>query len=103
MKRILSALVLCGLLSACDDASDVPTVPSYVCGNYTLEMTFSEDGGVMHAVISGDAVDLVLSPSASGAKYVGMWNSTNIILWGKGNLWTMFLGPDETMIECSIK
>ena len=103
MKRILSALVLCGLLSACDDASDVPTVPSYVCGNYTLEMTFSEDGGVMHAVISGDAVDLKLTQSASGAKYVGVLNDTDVVLWGKGDAWAMFVGDDEIMIECSVK
>ena len=58
---------------------------------------------IMHAIISGDAVDLALTQSASGAKYAGVLNDTNVVLWGKGDAWTMFLGPDETIIECSIK
>ncbi|MBP3316537.1 MAG: MliC family protein [Alphaproteobacteria bacterium] len=100
MKKAMMLASVIGMCAACDGTK---TNTQYLCGNYDLEMSMSDDGNVMNAVVSGDAVDLVLSPSASGAKYVGMWNSTNIILWGKGNLWTMFLGPDETMIECSIK
>ena len=66
-------------------------------------MTFSEDGGVMHAVISGDVVDLKLTQSASGAKYAGVLNDTDVALWGKGDAWAMFVGDDEIMIECSVK
>lgn len=98
-KTIVLALVL-GICAACDS---VKNDTQYLCGDYDIKISVSNDGDVMNAVIAGDAVDLVLSPSASGAKYVGVWNSTNVVLWGKGNLWTMFLGPDETMIECSIK
>ena len=103
MKRIFSLLVLCGFLAACDNVQDSGKNPTYICGNYEMEITFSDDGNTLHAVISGDAVDLSLSQSASGARYAGVLNDTSVILWNKGETWTMFVGSDETMIECFAK
>lgn len=103
MKKSVFLMLALGCLSACDDTESVIQKNAYLCGNYDVEMTFSDDGATMHAIISGDAVDLALTQSASGAKYAGVLNDTNVVLWGKGDAWTMFLGPDETIIECSIK
>ncbi len=103
MKKTISSIMLIGCLCACDKTEFVVKEKQYLCGNYDVEMTFSDDGATMHAIISGDAVDLVLTQSASGAKYTGFVNDANVVLWGKGDMWTMFVGSDETMIECSIK
>lgn len=103
MKKSIIFMLVLGCLTACDGNETVSQKNAYSCGNYNVEMEFSDDGAIMHAIISGDAVDLALTQSASGAKYSGFLNDTNVVLWGKGNAWTMFLGPDETIIECSIK
>ena len=103
MKKSVFLMLTLGCLSACDDTESVMQKNTYLCGNYDVEMTFSDDGAIMHAIISGDAVDLALTQSASGAKYAGVLNDTNVVLWGKGDMWTLFVGPDETIIECSIK
>lgn len=103
MKRILFTFMFVGALAACDKPEAIQNKNVYECGNYTVEMNFSEDGNVLTAVIAGDSVDLNLTESASGAKYTGVLNDTNVVLWGKGDLWTMFVGDDEVAIECGIK
>ena len=103
MKTILCLFTICGILVACDNSTKINSKPVYICGNYELEMTISEDGNTMHAIISGDAADLTLTQSASGAKYTGTINDTTVVMWGKGDTWTMFVGPEETMIECFVK
>lgn len=90
-------------LNACDKQQLVQAKTAYVCGNYDVEFNFSDDGHTMYAIISGDAVDLSLAQSASGAKYTGTLNDTSVVLWGKGNVWTMFIGPEETVVECTVK
>lgn len=103
MKKLIIPVLALGCLVACENKEKTTQIPSYICGAYDVEFTFTEDGNIMHAIIAGDAVDLTLAPSASGAKYTGVLNDTNIVLWGKGEALTMYIGPDETMIECSIK
>ena len=103
MKKIIVGVLGMFALAACDNA-DMPTAkPIYTCGNYDVEINIADDGNVLHAVISGDAVDLGLAVSASGARYTGVLNDTPIVLWNKGDLWTMFVGSEEIMIDCVIK
>ena len=104
MKKIIIPMIALGCLCACDAPQDsAPKNPTYLCGNYEVEMTFLDDGNTMHAVIAGDAVDLSLAVSASGARYAGVLNDTPIVLWGKGDTWTMYVGPEETMVGCAVK
>ncbi len=69
------------------------------CGDYRVEMSFSDDGSKMTASINGDGVELENVVSASGAKYDGMLNDTAVTLWGKGDDWMMIL-DDDMLIEC---
>jgi len=102
MKKYVFLMLGCVVLCGCDSKSDDSNVVVRQCGNYNVEMTFADDGQSMHAVINGDAVDLNIAVSASGARYVGVLNDTDVTLWGKGNDWTMFLN-DEDPIECTVK
>lgn len=102
MKKYLFLLLGCVVLCACDSKSDDSNVVVRTCGDYNVEMSFSDDGESMHAVINGDAVDMTIAVSASGARYVGVLNDTDVTLWGQGDNWTMFLN-DEAPIECVAK
>lgn len=95
MKKILLCTLAVFTLVACERAPK----SNIVCGDYNIQMNFSEDGSMLHAIINGDDLDLTLAPSASGARYVGVLNDTNVTLWSKGDDWTMFLN-DEDPIEC---
>lgn len=102
MKKCMLVLLGCVVLCGCDKKSDDNNNIVRQCGNYTVEMSFMDDGAKMHAVINGDAVDMEIAVSASGARYVGVLNDTDVTLWGKGDAWTMFLN-DDAPIECTIK
>lgn len=101
MKKCVFLLLGMLVFSGCDNTSET-NVLTRQCGDYTVEMTFSDDGEKMHAVINGDALDLQIAVSASGARYVGVLNDTDVTLWGKGDAWTMFLN-DEDPIICQQK
>ena len=97
MKKVmLSGAALLGL-TACSEKKDV-----IVCGDYEVEMTLSEDGEMLDAVINGDEMTLNLAISAFGARYVGELNETIVTLWNKGSDWTMFLN-DGAPIMCVAK
>lgn len=100
MKKYLLVFCLGAALAACgaDDDSSDKTVRQ--CGEYTVEMLFSEDGTKMTATINGDTVELDNVVSASGAKYDGQLNDTAVTLWGKGDNWMMIL-DDDTIIDCA--
>lgn len=102
MKKYLFLLLGCVALCGCDNGKNDSNVIVRQCGDYNVEMSFSDDGESMHAVINGDAVDMVIAISASGARYVGFLNDTDVTLWGQGDNWTMFLN-DEAPIECTVK
>ncbi|MBQ8294281.1 MAG: MliC family protein [Alphaproteobacteria bacterium] len=91
MKRLFIIFALMTLV-ACDKTPD----NVIHCGDYNVEMAFSDDGEHLNAVINGDPVALDLAVSASGAKYTGILNDIEISLWGKGDNWTLILEPDET-------
>ena len=95
MKKIFLVLLVCIAVVGCNK-SDKDII---VCGDYEVKMTFAQDGDEMLAVINGDEVTLKLSPSASGARYIGVLNDTSVTLWSKGHDWTMFLN-DEDAILC---
>lgn len=90
MKKIMLSCLMAMALVACEKNDDV-----IVCGDYNVSMTFTEDGEKMNAVINGDEVELTRAISASGARYVGVVNDTEVTLWGKGNDWTMFVNEEE--------
>lgn len=95
MKRIfvLGGIILA--LAACGRSDD-----KLQCGGYEVLMTMADDGDSLTAVINGDSCALDLVPSADGAKYAGVLNDTNVVLWGQGNSWTLFVGDDDNGIVC---
>lgn len=99
MKKILLVLIICMSVAACD-RSDKNSNITRQCGDYAVQMTFDASGEKMTAVINGDTVELINEVSASGAKYDGMLNDTQVTLWGKGADWVMIL-DDDTVIECT--
>ena len=99
MKKLIAIVALCVLATGCDNTTKNDDTVRRKCGGYDVEMKFDDGGDVMHAVISGDSVDLKLSVTASGAKYVGNLNDTDVALWGKGNDWILIL-DDDTFLEC---
>ena len=102
MKKYLFLMLGCVALCGCDGKSDHGDVIVRQCGKYDVDMTFSDQGSKMHAVINGDALDMDIAVSASGARYVGVLNDTDVTLWGKGDDWTLFLN-DEEPIACTVK
>ena len=101
MKRFAILAAVLGLCVACD-RDDVQSA-SRTCGGYEVAMQFDADNtDVLHAVINGDALDLTHDVSASGAKYRGVLNDTVVVLWQKGDDWTLMLDEDM-VIECDAK
>ena len=90
MKKIFVLSLVLLSLAACKKQENV-----FVCGDYNVQITISQDGEKMNAVINGDELELVHAISASGARYVGVLNDTNVELWNKGKDWTMFLNEEE--------
>lgn len=99
MKKLIAIIALCVLATACDNAPKSDDVVRRKCGGYDVEMKFNDDGDIIHAIISGDSIDLKMAVTASGAKYVGVLNDTDVALWGKGNDWILIL-DDNKLIEC---
>lgn len=99
MKNIFICLV-CGIaLAACNQNDGIE---HQKCGGYDVEMRFSENGDTMTANINGDELELSNVVSASGAKFAGILNDTLVVLWNKGEKWTLIL-DDDTIIECTGK
>lgn len=99
MKKFLICLFCMFLVAACDHEEKTPVLR---CGGYDIQMDIADDGNSMHANINGDELDLLLVPSASGAKYAGNLNDTVVVLWQKGAEWTLML-DDEQIIDCATK
>ncbi len=93
MKRHLF-LIPCSLflLSGCDTPDDFMK-----CGEYEVKTEIHEDS--MTATINGDMVELKHMVSASGAQYEGTLNDVSVVLWNRGDDWTLILGNDSP-IEC---
>ena len=101
MKKIFLFILGCAVLTACD-ADKKSDVIMQQCGDYSVEITMDENGEKINAVLNGDAVELINSVSASGAKYDGVLNDTTVTLWSKGESWIMIL-DDGAAVECVAK
>ena len=99
MKKLLLLFVCAFALVACDRGDGNVRQK---CGGYDVEMRFSDNGDTMRANINGDELELSNVVSASGAKYAGILNDTIVVLWNKGEKWTLILDED-TIIECESK
>lgn len=100
MKKFAFMIMAVAALAACNKEEDTGT---RICGDYEVAMEIPADNpDVLHAVINGDAVDLTISQSASGARYQGVLNDTVVVLWQKGEDWTLMLDED-IIIECASK
>lgn len=99
MKRFLFCLLCVFALGACSHDDDKPVLR---CGGYEVQMDFLPDGNSINANINGDELELVIVPSASGAKYSGVLNDIVVVLWQKGETWTMMLDEEE-IIDCRAK
>ena len=99
MKKFLICLMCICALMGCKREEKTPILR---CGGYDIQMDIAADGETMHANINGDELDLSLTPSASGAKYSGILNDIVVVLWQKGEVWTLML-DDEQIIDCSAK
>lgn len=99
MRKIFVVFAAVFALCACDRAEHDG---GFVCGAYDVTMELADDGDMLHAVLNGDAVDLTRAVAASGAKYQGVLNDTTVILWEKGENWTLMLDED-IVIECDAK
>ena len=99
MKKFLFMLVCLVALVSCghDDG-----VVHKKCGGYDVEMRISESGDTMVANINGDELELSNVVAASGAKFAGILNDTIVVLWNKGENWTLVL-DDDTIIDCASK
>ena len=96
MKNLLYGVICAFLLVACghDDGN-----VHQKCGGYDVDMSFSDNGETVRANINGDELELSNVVSASGAKFAGILNDTIVVLWNKGENWTLIL-DDDTIIEC---
>ncbi|HNY25654.1 MAG TPA: MliC family protein [Alphaproteobacteria bacterium] len=91
MKKLLLCFITVLAVCGCDKSHD-----SLKCGEY--EVTVKLQGDILTTVINGDAVDLKQGISASGVRYVGVLNDTNVVMWNKGEHWTLFLNDEP--VEC---
>lgn len=92
MKKVLFPLLAVLAVSACGKSDDLMK-----CGAY--EVTVALNGEELTAVLNGDEVVLKQAVAASGVRYVGELNDTEVVLWNKGDDWTLYLA-DEDPIEC---
>lgn len=99
MKKFIIILLCTFAVAACGREEKEPV---FRCGGYDVQMDIAENGESMHVNINGDELDLSHVVSASGAKYSGILNDTVVVLWEKGNVWTMML-DDEQIIDCTSK
>ena len=99
MRKLFVILFSVLVIAACEHKDDAMVQQ---CGGYDVQMAFSDGGETMHANINGDELDLSHVVSASGAKYAGILNDTVVVLWSKGDAWTMML-DDEQIIDCRAK
>lgn len=95
MKKVLGPLVLMLALSACGDTNTI----QLDCSGNDVAINMSEDGESLSTVINGENVDFNIAISASGVRYVGQINGTEVVLWNKGEDWTLYF-DENTPIAC---
>lgn len=102
MKKVLLFVFCAAMICACDKKNEDASVIVRQCGDYTVEIEFSDNGDKINANINGDAVELANVVAASGAKFDGVLNDTDVTLWNKGDDWTMLIDQDM-VISCIAK
>lgn len=93
MKKIISLIVLVGMLGACGQ-NQAPLI----CGDHSVVIKLHDDGTKLDAEINQETVVLYLVASASGAKYDGLLGDEKITLWNKGDTWTMFVNDGDAIV-----
>ena len=91
MKKIMIAVFGMLALGACDKNPG-----EMQCGAYRVSLTFADD--VATAVINGDTVELTRAVSASGEKYSGVLNDTDVAIWGHAGEWVLLLNDDAPIV-----
>jgi membrane-bound inhibitor of C-type lysozyme len=92
MKKILFILSIFPLF-ACEN----PDLPMQ-CGEYEVQIEQITESSIK-SILNGDRVELVQTEAASGVRYSGILNDTDVIMWNKGDDWTLFIG-DDYIAEC---
>ncbi len=98
MKKILLLLFCAVCFSACDRKNTI----NVICGDYDVKIDMSEDGEKLNTTINDENVNFNIAISASGVRYVGIKNETEIVLWNKGDDWTLYF-EENTPISCTAK
>lgn len=98
MKKVLPVFLGLIILSACENKKTI----ELDCGGNAVSINMSEDGENLSTVINGENIDFHIAISASGARYVGQMNGTEVALWNKGTDWTLYL-DENTPIMCVSK
>lgn len=94
MKKLILPVLLVAVLFACENMKTAA-----VCGDYKINMKFVDDGNKLFVRINGEDLSLNLVQSASGAKYDAvMKNGETLVLWNKGENWTMFIDDGPAII-----
>ncbi|MDL2296037.1 MliC family protein [Lachnospiraceae bacterium OttesenSCG-928-E19] len=88
MQKILFSLIAAFVLVGCNQSDD-----AMKCGAYEVQIEQHENS--ITATLNGDSVELMQSVAASGVRYVGILNDTEVMLWNKGSDWTLFLNDEE--------
>ncbi len=95
MKKLILPVLLIAGVFACEKMK-----VSATCGEYDVDIRYVDDADALSVRIKNETVLLNLVPSASGVKYDGvMKNGDKLTLWGKGDVWTMFVN-DGDAISC---
>lgn len=92
MQKILFPLIAALVLVGCNQSDD-----TMKCGAYDVKIEQHENS--ITATLNGDSVELMQAIAASGVRYVGILNDTEVMLWNKGTDWTLFIDNDEPA-EC---
>ena len=93
MNKIIAVFLVAGLVAGCESSPR-----DMQCGAYGVRTSFEGDN--ISAVINGDAVVLTRAIAASGERYAGVLNDTDVSLWGHGGEWFLILG-DDAPIKCA--
>ena len=96
MKKILTIGMCVLALAACEKKEPPLAVVQLKCGEHNL--TIKVFDGRIDATIDGETLAMPQVVAASGAKY----QFENLVLWNKGESWTMTLddGGQEMRIGC---